>query len=675
MDFMATNAQDKRKMSTGYNDKPEVPLEALADLQLPRDLCISPDGTQIAYTLQAYSKKGEHATSALWIAKVGEENSSRQFTSGLFNDEQPQWSPTGTMIAFKSDRHRAGKGSAIYVLSVEGGEASPLTPVDREKPIEAFRWNSTGTSIAFTSADEKTDEQVAKEKAKDDPTVWGQDLEYHRLRIAHIATRQIDTVVGGHRHVHDFTWSPDSQQICFVANRGPDINSASFDGTEIWTISQSGTNPKKIVKFPGPISQIVWGDCGVYFIAGHIPTHVLTSLSLYELDIENGSYRQLKEDNEEHCCITIRKNQSCLSYRVQRYLADEFYSISSDGTCTKVYSDECEMISFDVFKTSDDAIVAVTKGDGSNPEEVFTISKSAGTVVKLSSHNSSIAALDISKSRAISTRATDGYHLDGMIYIPSTYNPEDGPLATILIPHGGPYWRITTGFAVCHCLEVPVLVSMGYAVVCPNYRGGSSRGERHAAYARGRAGTVDYTDCIDILRYTITRGWVDPLRVVIGGWSQGGFLSYFAVTRDDFQFRGAICGAGVTDWDSMVMMSDAYSMQAEIASGAPWDVDENSRPGEDSTSPEKQWIGDTNGRRASALWHMRNVKTPVLILHGENDVRVPLEQAIAFYRACVRNKVPVDMVTYPREGHLIGERRHLIDMWERMRSFCFLHLQ
>lgn len=105
---------------------------------------------------------------------------------------------------------------------------------------------------------------------------------------------------------------------------------------------------------------------------------------------------------------------------MQRYLADEFYSIS-DGTYTKVYSDECEMISFDVLKTSDDTIVAITKGDGSNPEEVFTISKSAGTV-KLSAHNSSIATLNISKSRAISTHAADGYHLDGMIYFPSTYN-------------------------------------------------------------------------------------------------------------------------------------------------------------------------------------------------------------------------------------------------------------
>lgn len=89
----------------------------------------------------------------------------------------------------------------------------------------------------------------------------------------------------------------------------------------------------------------------------------------------------------------------------------------------------------------------------------------------------------------------------------------------------------------------------------------------------------------------------------------------------------------------------------------------------------KKWIRNTNGRRGSALWNMRNVKTPILILHGENDVRVPLSQAIAFYRGCVRNNLPVEMVTYPREGHIIAERKHLIDMWKRMRHFYHTHLQ
>ena len=270
-----------------------------------------------------------------------------------------------------------------------------------------------------------------------------------------------------------------------------------------------------IADFPGLISKIAWGNYGIYFIAGHIPTHCSTSLSLYKLDIDCCSYAGQNDANKEHCCITIRKNQSCLSYRVQRYFTDEYYCIS-DGTHTKVYSEECEVISFDVLKTPNSTIIAITKGDGSKAEEVFAVSKSAGTV-KLSAHNSSTAALKISKTWSISIHAADGYHLDEMIYVPSNYKPEDGLLATVLIPHGGPYWRITTGFAVCHCLEAPVLVSKGYAVLCPNYRGGSSRGETRTAYARGGVGTVDYTDCIDILRYSVARGWVDPSRVVIGG--------------------------------------------------------------------------------------------------------------------------------------------------------------
>lgn len=224
-----------------------------------------------------------------------------------------------------------------------------------------------------------------------------------------------------------------------------------------------------------------------------------------------------------------------------------------------------------------------------------------------------------------------------------------------------------------------MLVSAGYAVLCPNYRGGSGRGEKHATYAHGGIGTVDYTDCIDILRNCIGKGLVHPSRVAIGGWSQGGFLSYFAVTREDFQFRGAVCGAGIVDWDLMTMTSDAYWSEADLAGGAPWDVDVNVVPdeedGDSDSKTSKKWIRQTNGRRGSALWNMRNVKTPVLILHGENEVRVPLSQAIAFYRACVHNDLPVEMVTYPREGHVIAERKHLIDVWKQMRHFYDVHLQ
>lgn len=171
-------------------------------------------------------------------------------------------------------------------------------------------------------------------------------------------------------------------------------------------------------------------------------------------------------------------------------------------------------------------------------------------------------------------------------------------------------------------------------------------------------GTTDYEDVITLVKAGISRGLIDKDRVVIGGWSQGGFLSYLSVTRPDFQFKGAICGAGVTDWDLMSMTSDLPSFESQLAGKAPWE--DGSRK--------------TQNRQGSAIWHMDNINTPILILHGEKDVRVPTSQAIAFHRGCLHRKIPCEMVIYPREGHKIRERLHILDMLKRVRRFVDLHL-
>jgi len=131
------------------------------------------------------------------------------------------------------------------------------------------------------------------------------------------------------------------------------------------------------------------------------------------------------------------------------------------------------------------------------------------------------------------------------------------------------------------------------------------------------------------------------------------------VTRQDFHFKAAICGAGVTDWDMMTMSSDAPWFEGELAGSTPWETD----------------ASDTSARHGSPIWSMKNVNTPILILHGENDLRVPISQAVAFHRGCLRYGVPCEFVAYPKEPHLFKERKHVLDMMKRVVKFCGLHLR
>jgi dipeptidyl aminopeptidase/acylaminoacyl peptidase len=115
----------------------------------------------------------------------------------------------------------------------------------------------------------------------------------------------------------------------------------------------------------------------------------------------------------------------------------------------------------------------------------------------------------------------------------------------------------------------------------------------------------------------------------------------------------------------LTLTSDAYWFEADMTGGSPWDVKDDK-----STSiKDKTLVRESPGRHGSAIWHMENITTPILIVHGEDDVRVPVSQAIAFWRACVHRGLQVEMVTYPREGHLIVERKHVVDLWSRMRQF------
>ena len=641
----------------------ELTAEALIDLEIPSDVRISPDGTQAVYTVRPFGKKDKHSVSSLWIAQIHQKHSARQLTSGLFNDTQPQWCPDGESITFVSDRAKHGESSALYILSLKAGEAYPITKSGNKKGISSFKWSPNGRFIAFLSPDELTPEQERKEKEKDDAKVYGEEWEFNRLRCIHVSTRQVSVLYAKESHVNELAWSEDSKEIAYILHDTPEIESPLYKGIKFERVSVSTKESSHIRNFSGPVEKFVWSKENLFFLAGVSPKSTTTSSILYTLSLEEKKIvdRQYGVNN---CAVDLKWAGRGYAVLVQEGLRD-MININSTSQSTlaheTLYRDIQMTSTWDVVELQDgNQVVALGRSFGHSPTEIYSVLNDG--LCQLSQHGHSAINFRVGKAVPVTSTAEDGAPIDGVLVTPlGIQSPKSLP--TVVLVHGGPYSRASLSFdAGSYYLWTPLLVSAGYAVLAPNYRGGSSHGEKHAAAARGGMGTTDYSDIITLLKQCIHKGKIDPERVAIGGWSQGGFLSYLSTTRSDmFPFRAAICGAGVSDWDLMCCTSDLPFFEAELTGKAPWEVND---------------VTSTEGRKGSALWRMKDVdvKMPVLLLHGDEDERVPVSQAVAFARGCRHRGVGCEMVTYPREGHLIEERGHLVDMLKRVRRFYDVHL-
>lgn len=635
--------------------------EALVDIEVPHHLRISPSGKEVAYVVKPTSRRNEHAVSSIWIATLGVRNSTRRVTSGLFQDTHVEWASDG-QVAFLSDRIHRGKLSALFILKLEADEEPKLISSSYlQQEISMWSWSPNGLQIAYLSRDEIAHANGIKLNGGSGAKVHSKDWPFARLRCLDTKTGRITTVVKKAGHIKEFVWSQDSSQNLYVSHENTEPDSAGYSGSRFERVDLSTSHRTHIMDFPGPMTDLVWEGSNVYFRAGSMPEHASTSWMIYKLCLNEGKWSR-HAYGDDVCAAKIRRSGvQSIATLVQAGLNDELH-LTDKGV---IYSDLHEIESWDVRSISNERpIIAITRGSGSSPTQVFSLD--AGVLCQLSQHESSLSGIEIGQADPFFYGADDGTALDGVILTP-VKGDKSKPWPTVVIPHGGPYNRTTIAFDIPYYSFGPWLASKGYAVLCPNYRGGSSRGEKHASAARNGMGTIDYSDVIAAVKTGISRQIVDPGRVIIAGWSQGGYHAYLAATRNDFPFRAAICGAGITDLDMLVMTSCHPWYETDLAGVAPWDSD----------------LSDIGNRSRSPIWAIKKLAKqmrsgasimPILILHPENDQTIPVSQALAFHRGCLLHGIPCDLVTYPREDHVVEERNHRIDMLKRILAFIDLHL-
>ena len=643
----------------------KLTAEALSDLVTPQDVHLSPSAEHVVYTVSSdWNRPKGRWVSSLWVAEVGKPLSARQLTQGNSHDTGPQFSPDGNAIAFLSDRAKEGV-TAIWLLDLRGGDAMPLTSTGFEKSIDKFAWSDDGRYIAYLSVDEKTAERKAKDERKDDAKVYGEDWEYSRLRTVEAVTKTVTTRVSENCHVYDFAWSPDSKSIAYLTRPTPEANHARSNATSIEAVGLDDHRVTKLADVPALLTDLCWTASDLWWKANYDITGIFSSTSVYKMSVATKAWSR-HAFGENDCAPRWaiepglrRISEHSLVVHVQSGLADQLHVLPEKKL---LYDKLQEVKCYDVALKDGKAVLALVTSSANTPNEIYSIVD--GETVCLTDHAKEIAKMDIATSEPFYANAQDGTELDGVLVIPHNYDlPKPWP--TIVLVHGGPYSRVSCAFDLPFFNWSPWFASAGYAVLCVNFRGGSSHGERYAAALRGSAGTVDYSDMIDLVKAGVANGIIDPTRVGIAGWSYGGYLAQLAVTRTStFHFQAVISGAGITDWDTMIITAQPTPLDAtHVAGHAPWDV------GRDNT----------HNRKGSAIWHMQDVKTsvPVLILHGEDDPVVPVSQGRAFHQGCLSHGVPCELVVYPREGHFNTppfERTHYIDMLERMKRFFGKHL-
>jgi dipeptidyl aminopeptidase/acylaminoacyl peptidase len=295
-------------------------------------------------------------------------------------------------------------------------------------------------------------------------------------------------------------------------------------------------------------------------------------------------------------------------------------------------------------------VIAVRATTAYEPNDVYA-GPAEGELIRVSDTRPTLREVRLGTQERLSYAAPDGLRLDGLLVLPPQRSREDGPFPLVTLVHGGPYGRFSDALLLGPWPPAQWLAAGGYAVFMPNPRGSMGRGAEFAAKVARAVGTDEWTDILTGIDLLIAEGVADADRLGIAGWSHGGFMAAWAVGQTD-RFKAAVVGAGITDWGSQVGTGDLGIQDGDLGGSFGW-----------------EGPGPHRHDELSPISYASKIRTPVLILHGEDDSNVPLGQAIYFHRALREFGVEHEFIVYPREGHPIKERDHRLDLIRRIRGW------
>jgi dipeptidyl aminopeptidase/acylaminoacyl peptidase len=586
-------------------------LRQLSDLQF------SPDGERLAFVVTEPPDSGG-AGRHIWMLDVAT-RTARQFTHSPKSEWSPRWSPDGRRLAFVSDRE---DGSHLYIISMEGGEARAVTG-GRLSP-SGVAWSPDGTRIAFLARDTGSTA---------DPRVVDHTDHRTRLWLLDVAGGTARPVTPAAWEVAELTWTPAGTTLVVAATDRPASDSVT---ASIWTLDLATDSLRAIATPHGFFTDLRVAPNGrtISYIGCRVDgpwPHDLITIPLTGGAARNRTADALDRLIEQYAwsadqSVVVRA-ASGFGTRLSRLsvVRPEAATLPIEGNVTTFAISRSGRLAF------------VREGATESPELYLRVGRSPP--VAATHLNETWARVALVAPRRFSYRSFDRLEIDAQLLLPARSGGGPPPLVTLI--HGGPTGRWSDAIDPLGQL----LVQRGFAVFYPNVRGSVGYGERFIEANRADWGGGDFRDVMAGIDTLVARGLVDSARLGIGGWSYGGYLSAWAITQSR-RFKAAVVGAGISDLLSEIG-TEYSSWYDEWFNGWP------------AEHPER-YLG------RSPIRFAMNVRTPTLILHGEQDDIDPLGQGQELYRSLKHYGVTADFVVYPREAHHLHERNHALDRLTRI---------
>lgn len=622
---------------------------------------ISPDGNMIVFSLTSFTFEANKGNSDIYLINSDGTNLI-PFKNSDKNESDAKFSPDGKSIAYTME-------GQIYVAGVDGKSEKKLTNI--YTGASGFKWSTDGKKILFISSvypdcttqtcNEENDKATGESKVKAKIFTqlmyrhwndWRGDKRSH-LFILDLETGKFTDLNEGNREdvpplalgsSNDYNFSPDGTEIAFTMN--PEFSSAISTNNEIFLLSlRAPASPKLLSVSKGVDCQPVYSPDGKYiaWISMKRPGFEADKKDIVLFERNSGKMKNLTEDADISVDDFIWSPDSKQIYfNADNEIYKSIYKLDVESGNVSLFHKENYNTGISISK--DGSTVYFLKQRSNMPAEIYSLSTDGkNTLNQITQVNKDILAkLETNSVETFWSDGAEGAKVQSILVKPPFFDPNK-KYPMIFLIHGGPQGSWSDNFHFRWNYQM--FASQGYVVVAPNPRGSTGYGQKFTDEISGDWGGKVYTDLMNAYDYAVKNfSFIDGNNTFAAGASYGGYMINWIAGHTD-RFNALVSHAGVFNLESMYGTTEELWFPEWEYGGTPWDK----REVYEKWSPHR---------------YIHNAKTPVLVVHGAYDFRVPEEQAFQLFTSLQRLGIESKFLYFPDETHFVAKPQNSRLWWE-----------